>query len=235
MTSVDNTNWDVVANIVGNNLGGIKKHKFELKEARYIKLSCSAKKDAFISIFGIEVYKRRVLPQERVITNITPSAGNLIPEVNSEITSYDINVGNETDKITLTPALAGGEPYKAIINDEEVISGSESEEIDLAVGNNYIAVVTMDPNDKENKITYQIIEGDKLKTKAVLKYSIRVRITDSQGEIFEKVLIINITKEDEPGGGEDIPLTPRVDEDGTMALSTNVKLTSGLSIKLWIK
>ncbi|RUT47551.1 hypothetical protein EJP82_07580 [Paenibacillus anaericanus] len=153
--SSDMTDWETVATISNASIG-LNIHKFSATTARYVKLENSQfESSTLISIFEIEVYKRRVLPADQMMTNIIPSGSSIIGGFNADQAIFDVNVGKETASIAFTPILAGSSAV-ALVNGESVVSGEESEQIELTVGLNPIQVVTADPSDADNNIVYTI-------------------------------------------------------------------------------
>lgn len=153
--SSDMTDWETVATI-SNESSGLKIHKFSTTTARYVKLENSQfASSTLVSIFEIEVYKRKVLPDDQMMTNIIPSDSSIIGGFNADQDIFDVNVGTETASIAFTPVLAGSSAV-ALVNGESVVSGEASEQIELHVGLNPIKIVTADPNDADNNVVYTI-------------------------------------------------------------------------------
>lgn len=225
--STDKATWQTVATI-NNTSSGLKKHKFNSINARYVKLvnnefSSSA---TFISIFEIEVHKRRVLPADQAMNNIIPSVSSIIGGFNADQTIFDINVGNETSTITLTPILAGSSAI-ALVNGKSVTSGVASEPVELDVGLNPIQVVTADPNDADNSMVYTVnvhrknynFNGEQYTNIALNKNVTALKADNSNLTSFWNALrnVNNGNKGDfaQPNLGKDTPWQVKIDLQGS--------------------
>lgn len=82
----------------------------------------------------------RAASADATLASLTPSAGTLDPAFSPSTAAYAVAVDNSTDSIALTPTAA--EPNVTItVNGQNVVSGSASQAIALAVGTTVIEVV----------------------------------------------------------------------------------------------
>ncbi|WP_421928845.1 cadherin-like beta sandwich domain-containing protein [Neoaquamicrobium sediminum] len=82
----------------------------------------------------------RAASADATLASLTPSAGTLDPAFSPSTAAYAVAVDNSTDSIALTPTAA--EPNVTItVNGQNVVSGSASQAIVLAVGSTVIEVV----------------------------------------------------------------------------------------------
>jgi hypothetical protein len=81
----------------------------------------------------------KVLPQEMSagLTGLTISDGSLSPDFDQNVTQYNVTVPYTVESLNVTPAADEG---TIKVNGKVVASGSDSEAIDLSVGNNIITI-----------------------------------------------------------------------------------------------
>jgi hypothetical protein len=88
------------------------------------------------------------------MANLSVSSGTLIPAFSQEIQSYYVYVPNSVSELTVTPVA--NDPYASItIQGISVISGTPSQTINLAEGENNITLIITSENE-ENQNTYTI-------------------------------------------------------------------------------
>ncbi len=80
------------------------------------------------------------LASDASLASISLSSGTLSPVFASGVTSYSASVNNLVDSITVTP-MSGEANASVTVNGAAVVSGSASDKIALAVGNNTITTV----------------------------------------------------------------------------------------------
>ncbi|MGI6413065.1 MAG: cadherin-like beta sandwich domain-containing protein [Syntrophomonadaceae bacterium] len=81
----------------------------------------------------------KVLPQEMSagLTGLTISDGSLSPDFDQNVTQYNVTVPYTVESLNVTPVADEG---TIKVNGKVVASGSDSEAIDLSVGNNIITI-----------------------------------------------------------------------------------------------
>ena len=94
-------------------------------------------------------YTLNVTRQKSVnLSNLTTSAGTLLPAFNTDTTSYTVNVSYDTTSLTVTPTAQDG-TAAITVNSQSVASGQPSQAINLNIGNNTVTVVvSADGNQK---------------------------------------------------------------------------------------
>jgi hypothetical protein len=89
-----------------------------------------------------------------LLTSLVPSVGALNPAFNNRNFNYTINVANDVGSIAFTPTAAQTN-MEIKVNNVVVQSGSQSAQINLAVGNNTIPITVKSP-DGQILTTYNV-------------------------------------------------------------------------------
>ena len=103
------------------------------------------------------------------LTGLTLDHGHLQPHFDPEIKLYEVNVGYETETMTITP-IANCPELAIDIADQPVSSGTSSNPILLEVGSNSIHIVTQSP-EGEKLHDYQLIVRRSAPTDTSLMFS----------------------------------------------------------------
>ena len=102
---------------------------------------------------GYEMDANYIYTNDCTLSDLTVNGGDLVPTFDRENGSYTMSVSEDIDSIKLTPTLNDA-TQTLKVNGEVVTSGSESQAIDLATGENIIKV-TITKEDFTN--TYKLI------------------------------------------------------------------------------
>lgn len=149
--SLDNTNWFDI-DTVTNNSANQTDRTITPRKVQWVRvyitkgLRCN---NNFASIAELEVYDA---PNAPSLTGLTISSGTLSPAFSSSNYSYSDSVGSDVGSVTVTPSAASG---TIKVNNQVVTSGSPSQSITLATGNN-IVTVTVTSADNLMTETYTI-------------------------------------------------------------------------------
>ena len=107
-------------------------------ETTRIRIKVTAQDGETTQTYNIEV--SRAPSDNAALSHLQLSEGTLAPLFAPHITSYSASVGNDVASLTVTPSTSN-ENATVTVNGNEVIRGSASDAISLALGNNTIPVV----------------------------------------------------------------------------------------------
>ncbi|MBX9452656.1 MAG: cadherin-like beta sandwich domain-containing protein [Mesorhizobium sp.] len=163
----------------------------------------------------------RAASADATLASLTPSAGTLDPAFSPSTAAYAIAVDNSTDSIALTPTAA--EPNVTItVNGQNVVSGSASQAIALAVGSTVIEVVVT-AGDGTTTRTYTVTV-----TRAASSNAKLASLTPSVGALdpgfnpdsFDYAVAV-------ANAVDSIALTPTADDANAMVTVNGQSVTSG--------
>ncbi len=190
----------------------------------------------------------RAASNNAYLSGLSVSAGSLNFPFNYEITSYEVQVGNNVSQINVTP-ITWDENATVAVNGQAVISGSASNAINLGVGINYVYVKVTAQNGFE--LIYTLIVTRKGSSNAdlssltvssgTLSPDFAAAITDYAVTVPNNVTSITVSMHkddatatlivnDEYGYDNNIPYTKNLDV-GSNLINIVVKAQDGVTTK----
>lgn len=152
--SLDGTNWFDMDAVTGNTANQINR-SITPRNARYLRVYVTKGLNCNNQVSSIVDFQAFESPNAPYLLNLIPSAGALNPAFNSRTFSYALNVDNGVSNIKFTPsAMQSNMTVK--VNGIAVISGQQSQQLDLVVGNNNVTI-EVSSADNTMKTTYNVV------------------------------------------------------------------------------
>jgi uncharacterized protein YjdB len=169
--------------IEGNTLKTAADLDYDTKNSYSIRVKATdSKGNAFEKQFTVNV-------KHSVLTNLAVSNGTLTPQFAEATKEYKVAVPNNISSIKVTPA-SNDSASKITVNDTAVVMGSQSQDVNLNVGVNTIAVKVTSSNGtvKTYTITVTRAESDqKLVADAKEVLTVGYAAGDSQGNVTQSL------------------------------------------------
>lgn len=156
--SLDNTNWFNLDSVNGNTDNQINK-SFSPKLTRYLKIKVTKGLNCNNKVASIVDFQAFESPNAPYLSVLAPNIGALSPAFSSHTLTYTVNVDNVVSNIKFTPtALQSNMTIK--VNGTAVISGQQSQQINLLAGSNKVTIeVTSADNTMTTKYTVDIVRA----------------------------------------------------------------------------
>lgn len=139
--SMDGVNWITVDNVHDTSTMSVVNRTITPVKANYVRIAVTSGLVINPQLASIVEFRvNEAAPTSNLLTNLTCSAGSLVPSFSSQTQVYNVDVPSNTDTANLTPT---SEDSNATIDvaGQSCISGQPSQNINLNYGDNLVDVI----------------------------------------------------------------------------------------------